>query len=100
MVSLNLANIRQVHSNLQLKIEGWQTLNGNWPLSPEQVLSLIHQNLETMGLKNLERLEAFDRYSEHPQFTPFFRNYLRLVVAECVKLTEDRRETVPQDPPQ
>jgi hypothetical protein len=100
VTSLNLVNIRQVHDHLQFKIEGWQKLNGNYPLSVEQVLALIHQSLDSMDLKKLERLEAFERYSEHPHHTPFFRSYLRLVVADTATLIEERFALIQESPPQ
>ena len=94
VVSLNLVNIQIAAAHFQFKIEAWTQLNGYSTISPEQVYTLIHQNLGTLELKKLEKLELYERYSEHPQQMNFFRGFLRGVVGDCRSLLEEKEKEV------
>ncbi|KAF0504530.1 DUF1741-domain-containing protein [Gigaspora margarita] len=76
------ANINNICQHFHLKIEAWKVTNRVKTLLPEQVLSIINANYDSLNLITPEKLDIYISYSEIPYHVPFVRQVLRLVVED------------------
>ncbi|RIB30210.1 hypothetical protein C2G38_2153239 [Gigaspora rosea] len=76
------ANINTICQHFHLKIEAWKATNRVKTLLPEQVLSIINANYDSLNLITPEKLDIYISFSEIPYHVPFVRQILRMVVED------------------
>ncbi|XP_041912097.1 armadillo-like helical domain-containing protein 3 isoform X2 [Alosa sapidissima] len=74
-----LINIRAIINHFSPKIESYAAVNHISQLSEDQVLEVVRSNYDTLTLKLQDGLDQFERYSEQPKETAFFKELVRSI---------------------
>uniref|UniRef100_A0A8B9HG77 Armadillo like helical domain containing 3 n=1 Tax=Astyanax mexicanus TaxID=7994 RepID=A0A8B9HG77_ASTMX len=74
-----LVNVRAIINHFNPKIESYAAVNHISQLSEDQVLEVVRSNYDTLTLKLQDGLDQFERYSEQPRETAFFKELVRSI---------------------
>uniref|UniRef100_A0AAR2LL48 Armadillo-like helical domain-containing protein n=1 Tax=Pygocentrus nattereri TaxID=42514 RepID=A0AAR2LL48_PYGNA len=74
-----LVNVRAIINHFNPKIESYAAVNHISQLSEDQVLEVVRSNYDTLTLKLQDGLDQFERYSEQPKETAFFKELVRSI---------------------
>ncbi|KAK2816596.1 hypothetical protein Q7C36_022867 [Tachysurus vachellii] len=74
-----LVNVRAIINHFNPKIESYAAVNHISQLSEDQVLEVVCSNYDTLTLKLQDGLDQFERYSEQPKETAFFKELVRSI---------------------
>uniref|UniRef100_A0AAY5F078 Armadillo-like helical domain-containing protein n=1 Tax=Electrophorus electricus TaxID=8005 RepID=A0AAY5F078_ELEEL len=78
-VTYALVNVRAIINHFNPKIESYAAVNHISQLSEDQVLEVVRSNYDTLTLKLQDGLDQFERYSEQPKETAFFKELVRSI---------------------
>ncbi len=82
VLALHSENISAIVAHFKSRIDLYTKQNDTVALSPDEVLSVIKRNYGSLKLTLLDNLDVFLPYSENPAQVSFFRQYIRVLVAD------------------
>ncbi|CAH0553527.1 unnamed protein product [Brassicogethes aeneus] len=77
-----LFNVRAIVKHFNPKIEQWLVSANLSTPSEEQILDIVKKNYDSLTLKLQDFLDHYERYTEKPNYTPFFRNMVTNILSD------------------